>query len=681
MQRRIYSMHILISILTCGMVQVFFIYFSFGRKFIELLALMGITVLDGVLLMKKVILVLSIFCSFTTLTLAAPALENSPDLVVHLLDYLAKDYGGAVQNGKVTSNSEYAEQVEFAEIIEKNAKGVTQLQANVEFLSGVNRLRSLIRSKGSAEEVSKLARSLQQNAIRLAQIEVAPTHWPDLSKGASLYQANCVSCHGANGKGDGVAGASLDPKPANFLDPELVWNSAPYKFYNTIRLGVPGTGMAAFSHLSDEDVWALAFYLKSLPYAKPPKGKPAILTLKDTATLTDAEIADKFGGKNDETVAAIASLRTKENGPVDKDPMQIAEDFLNESVVAAKAGDFESAGQLSLRAYLEGIEPLEPKMKANLPGFVEDIESRMSAYRSSLNNRLAITKIEAQKAEILEKLREAKNLFEQHKMSPAVAFGAAFSIFLREGFEAVLIIIVLISILRAMGQPNAIRWVHIGWGAAVGVGIITWFASGLLLSMSGLSRELMEGAISILAVAVLVYVGFWLHRYSELRKWRDFLEAKLRHGLNKGSYFLLALVAFMAVFREAFEVVLFLRAIWIDLESSSQTIAGTGVLSSFVLLMGLSYFAIQESKKLPLRRLFQVCSWTMIALAVVLAGKGIHSLQEAGIVPVSSVAFPVRVDLVGIYPSVQTLAVQAIVIAVFGFLLLGDRKRSFVASR
>lgn len=628
--------------------------------------------------MKKFIFVFSILFSVAAFA-SPPAPESSPDLVVHLLDYLAKDYGGAVQNREVISKSEYAEQVEFAEIVEKNARGVAKLHENKEFMSGVKRLQSLIRSKGEAAEVSKVARNLQQDAIRLVGIEVAPTTWPDLAKGASLYQANCVSCHGASGKGDGIAGANLDPKPANFLDPELVWNSAPYKFYNTIRLGVPGTGMAAFSHLSDEDVWALAFYLKSLPYEGNPTGKAAELSLKEAATFTDVEIAEKMGGKNDDVVAAIGSLRIKAGGPKDKSPMQIAKDFLNESIAAARAGDFIRAGTLSLRAYLEGIEPLEPKMKANLPGYVEEIESKMTAYRAALDRREPVVKIEAQKEEILAKLKEVENLFSKNKMSSAVAFGAAFSIFLREGFEAVLIIIVLISILRAMGQPEAIRWVHIGWGTAVGAGIFTWFASGLLLSMSGLSRELMEGAISILAVAVLVYVGFWLHRYSELKKWRDFLESKLKRGLNKGSYFLLALVAFMAVFREAFEVVLFLRAIWIDLESSGQTIAGTGVLSSFILLLGLSYFAVYESKRLPLRRLFQVCSWTMIALAVVLAGKGVHSLQEAGFIPVSALAIPLRMDLVGFYPSVQTLAVQAIVIAVFGFLLLSERIRSTAA--
>jgi high-affinity iron transporter len=86
-----------------------------------------------------------------------------------------------------------------------------------------------------------------------------------------------------------------------------------------------------------------------------------------------------------------------------------------------------------------------------------------------------------------------------------------------------------------MDQPQAVRWVHFGWVAAITVGIAAWFASGLLLSMSGLSRELLEGVISLLAVVVLIYVGFWLHRYAEMKKWRSFLETKLKAGLGRHS--------------------------------------------------------------------------------------------------------------------------------------------------
>ncbi len=621
----------------------------------------------------KFLLALAVIAS----TSLARADEPSPELVVHLLDYLAKDYAGAVQNGKVISKGEYDEQVEFGGIVEKNSIGVAKLKADPVFLKGVLELQGLIKSKGAAEDVAKLARKLQQDAIRLAGIQVAPTSKPDLALGNKLFQANCVSCHGDTGHGNGLAGANLDPKPANFHDPDLIWNSAPYKFYNTIRLGVPGTGMMSFAQLSDQEVWALAFYLKSLPHAGKSAGKPATsFTVQEIATLTDAEMAERLGGDKEEATAVIGSIRSDFGGPGGgDDPLKIAEQYLDESLAEVRGGDYSKASTLAVKAYLEGIEPLEPKMKANLPGSVEQIEALMSAYRSALSAKEPLEKLEPLKLQISAQLTEVAALFANNKMSPSVAFGAAFSIFLREGFEAVLIIIVLISILRAMGQPNAIRWVHVGWASAVLVGIVAWFASGALIAMSGMSRELMEGLIALFAVVVLLYVGFWLHRYSEVKKWRAFLETKLRHGMGKGSNFALALVAFMAVFREAFEVVLFLRAIWIDLDSSGQNAVSGGVLASILLLAGVSVLAVKESKKLPLGLLFRLCSWTMVALAFVLAGKGAHSLQEAGFIGVSTISFWPRMDLAGMYPSVQTLLAQFIVVALIAGLFISERMK------
>lgn len=624
--------------------------------------------------MKNLILILSLI--FTVSFQVKAADEKSPDLVIHLLDYLAKDYAGAVQNGKVISQGEYAEQVEFIDIVVKNAKGNDKLSANQNFISEIIKLQSIINSKGSPDEVSKLARSLQGKAIELAQINVAPTSIPDLPAGEKLFQANCVACHGATGHGDGLAGVNLDPKPANFHDPDLIWNSAPYKFYNTIRMGVPGTGMMAFGSLTDKQIWDLAFYIKSLGYNKTDVKTETDFDLAEVSTLTDSELAEKLGNKSeDEKKAIVGSIRSVGFNSPPQDPLRTAENFLSKSVLAAKAEDFASAKTFALRAYLEGVEPVEPKMKANMPGFVEKIESEMSSFRSSLDNKDSIQVIEQKQLLINGMLQEAKTLFAENKMSPAVAFGAAFSIFLREGFEAVLIIIILISILRAMNQPQAVKWVHAGWISAIGVGIAAWFASGALLTMSGLSRELMEGGISLLAVAVLLYVGFWLHRYSEMKKWRIFLEEKLKSGLSQGSYIGLALVAFMAVFREAFEVVLFLRAIWLDLDSSGQSVAGLGILSSTLLLAVLSYFAIRESKKLPLGILFKVCSWTMMALAFVLMGKGLHSLQEAGFIPVTTSPLSVRIDLIGVYPSFQTLIAQLALITLFAGLFWWEKSK------
>jgi high-affinity iron transporter len=135
----------------------------------------------------------------------------------------------------------------------------------------------------------------------------------------------------------------------------------------------------------------------------------------------------------------------------------------------------------------------------------------------------------------------------------------------------------------------------------------------------------------------------------------------------------------MAVFREAFEVVLFLRAIWIDLDQSGQNIAGAGILSSLAILIVLSYFAIKESKKLPLGMLFEVCSWMMMALAIILIGKGIHSLQEAGFVGADAVGIPLRIDLLGIYPSYQTLVAQLVLASLFAVLFISARKSTSTA--
>lgn len=628
--------------------------------------------------MKNLILALIASILFGTSTLLAQ--EKSPELVIHLLDYLAKDYGGAVQNGKVISPTEYAEQVEFIDIVVKNATTNEKLNTDQKFNAEIKTLQTMIQQKGSAEEVAKLARSLQAKAIQLAGINVSPSAFPDLAAGQKIFQTNCVACHGATGHGDGIAGVNLDPKPANFHDPDLVWNSAPFKFFNTIRLGVPGTGMAAFGALSDKEVWDVAFYIKSLGYNKSDKKFETDFELAEVSSLTDAELAAKLEKPEDEARVIVGSIRTDGFNSTPPSPLKIAEKFMNESVVAVKGNDYVTAKTWALRAYLEGVEPLEPKMKANIPGFVEKIEGLMSAYRSSLDNKDSLQSIEFKKAEILGVLAETKQLFAANKMSAGVAFGAAFSIFLREGFEAILIIIILISILRAMNQPEAIKWVHVGWASAVGVGLFTWFASGLLLAMSGLSRELMEGSISLLAVGVLLYVGFWLHRHSEVKKWRSFLEAKLKHGLSKESYFGLALVAFMAVFREAFEVVLFLRAIWVDLDSSGQTVASAGIFSSFGLLMVLSYFAIKESKKLPLGMLFKVCSWTMMALSFVLVGKGLHSLQEAGFVDVTSFPIALRFDILGIYPSYQTLVSQLVLVALFSGIFIWENMPAKLAS-
>lgn len=612
--------------------------------------------------------------------LLSQELDRPAELVVHLLDYLAKDYAGAVRNGNVVSSSEYAEQLEFAGLVQKNTGRSSALNSNPAFRESVQKLLGLIEKKEDERRVAKIARELQKEAIRLSGIAIAPTSWPDLSSGEVLFKENCASCHGMDGRGDGPAGHALKPKPANFHDSDLMWSSSPYQFYNTIRLGVPDTAMNGFTRFSDGEVWALAFYLKALPHANM-KERPSSLrkiSLSEMASLTDEELSEKLKDEGDVPLM-LATLRTHRGDSDPQNPFSLATELIEQSVRVAEHADYAEAEHLAIRGYLEGIEPLEPKIRANRPEAVEELEVKMAALRSAYSRKSTLKEIERATASVLVVLEKIGNSFDRQKMSHEVAFIAAFSIFLREGFEAVLIIIVLLSIVHAMNRPDAVKWIHFGWISGVGLGLVAWFASGILVKMSGVNREVLEGLMSLLAVTVLLYVGFWLHRYSEAKKWKAYLEAMLKDRLSNKSRILLASVSFIAVFREAIEVVLFLRAIWLDLEPAGQRVAGTGVISSLGLLFAVSYFAVRECHRLPISLLFRICSWTMLILAVILAGKGTQSMQEAGIVSVSGLSSWLRLDLLGIYPSMQTLCAQAIVIIVFLSLFVSDRYKSATA--
>lgn len=590
---------------------------------------------------------------------------SSPRFVVHLLDYLAKDYSGAVQNGKILSKSEYQEQVEFSNAIENSIKQIPELNSDVELVTNIDNLQKLILNKASDAEVSKLARDIQASVLKKTNIEITPTTWPILKVGKELFVQNCTACHGANGKGDGPGGRSLDPKPTDFLNKDWGKSSNPFQSFNVIRLGVPGTGMAAFPTLTDAEVWNLAFYVNSLRWEKSEKIKMSDFDyskrewLSKVANLSDDKLKEELG-KNANGV--IAFLRTYSGGDSHAEQLTIASTYLQESVNLYRSGEKNEARQKALQAYLEGIEPIEAKLRANDPDGVVRIETKMGAVRGAIENKASTEEVDQLAKIAQEEIKNIQDLFVSKPLTPFLSFIAAFSILLREGFEAVLIILALLGVVRAAESEKAEKWVHGGWIVALGLGVVTWFFSGWLIGISGASRELMEGGISIFAVFVLLYVGFWLHRQTEIGRWTKFITVKVKSMLDGNKLIGLAVISFMAVFREAFETVLFIRALWLDAGDSGRFSILMGVLSSLVLIFILSWLALRASKKLPLRKLFSLSSVVMAALATILTGKGLHSLQEAGVLGVTNYKIPFRSDLLGFYPTLETAVPQIIVL-------------------
>src|SRR5262249_18443170 len=141
-------------------------------------------------------------------------------------------------------------------------------------------------------------------------------------------------------------------------------------------------------------------------------------------------------------------------------------------------------------------------------------------------------------------------------------------IILREGLEAALILAAILALLRVMGASEAIRYIHLGWILALIAGGLTWIITQTVLTISGQHRESMEGFISLFAAVALFYVGYWLHTRTEAKRWQAFIQDKVKHVLSSKKIFGLVGISFFAVYREAFEVVLFYQALWLQNESN-----------------------------------------------------------------------------------------------------------------
>ena len=215
----------------------------------------------------------------------------------------------------------------------------------------------------------------------------------------------------------------------------------------------------------------------------------------------------------------------------------------------------------------------------------------------------------------------------------------------------------MIAFLRKAERKDMLAYVHGGWVGALAAGGVTWAIATYLVGISGANREVTEGLSSLFAAAVLLSVGMWMHQKSVAGRWQTYLQTKMSSALSKKSAMFLFGLSFIAVYREVFETILFYAALW-DQGNNGAILAGLA--AGALALLGLSVLLLRYSAKLPLGKFFAVSSMLVAVLAVVLTGKGIAALQEAGWIGSYALATP-RIDLLGIFPSVQTLLAQLIV--------------------
>ena len=597
----------------------------------------------------------------------------SAQLVVHLLDYVSVDYPAFVKDGKVIDESEYKEQQEFAAQVLTLLGQLPEVRERTDLIAEASRLKRRIDARAPGEEVAKAATDLRWRVIGAYNITVVPKRSPDLQRGSRLYATECASCHGTNGKGDGVLAKGLDPVPADFHDHERVAQRSVYGFYNAITLGVAGTAMKGFGELPEDDRWALAFYVAALGADSARmaagdrlwnagRGKSETGNLRALATLSENEVTQRYG---DDIAAVFTWLRANPAvlESAQPSPIAYARSVLADSVGAYRAGRREEAQRLALGAYLEGFELAEASLDTVDRKLRQDVEAQMLSYRELIRQSVPVEQIESAAQRIDDLLEASAKALGHESLTPSTAATSAFFILVREGLEALLVIAAIVAFLIKTERRDALRWIHAGWISALALGLVTWFAAATLIRISGATRELTEGFTALFAAAILLYVGFWLHAKSQAAAWKTYVQEQVQGALQRGTLWALAGVSFLAVYREAFETVLFIQALWQQSAGDARHAVVLGLACGAAALGLIAWLMLRFGVRLPLGPFFTACSILMALLAVVFTGQGIKALQEADVIAASPVA-GFTVSALGFYPTMQTIIAQAAVLSI-----------------
>lgn len=612
---------------------------------------------------------------------SVPAFANDAEVQTtwRLLDYVAVDYAGAVSAGKVTSESEFAEMSEFAgQIVSR----ITQLPANgakARLTGDARRLQSAIAAHAQPTEVASQAHALAQALLAAYPVPLAPSAIPDLARGASLYAQHCAACHGATGDGHGPNAAKLNPPPIAFADISRARQRSLFALYQVISQGLDGTAMVSFDSLPEQDRWALAFYAGGFAYpdAQAKAGEKLWQgegTLRarypNLAAFVGATPAALAGDIGDARANAVTAYLRRHPEAVTARPagsLALARERLDASLKAYAAGDRKAASDLALSAYLDGFEPVEPILGARDAALMTRIESAMGALRAAIGSGRPLSEVQEANRQLDARFGEAEAALAPEKASSATTFFGAFGVLLREGLEALLIVVAMIAFLRKTERSEVLGYVHGGWIAALGAGALTWVAATYVIGISGASRELTEGFGSLFAAVILLTVGIWMHGKSNAESWQRYINEKMTHALSQRSGWFLFLLAFVVVYREVFETILFYAALWAE-GSGLAMLAGAS--AAIAVLAVIAWAMLSYSRQLPITQFFAWSAALIAVLTVVLAGKGVAGLQEAGLFGITPLAGMPRLEVLGLFPTLQTVLAQlvAVAILVLGFL-------------
>ena len=562
---------------------------------------------------------------------AARAQDNSAKRLSSIVGVAVEEYGKAVdERGKLVSKLEYDETTSFLGDATGVAGRLTGPSATLT-RALLDSMSAAVDGRRPPSEITALQARLV-SSLGVAGALDLPTAPLDLARGKILYTQNCAACHGDSGLGDGPAAKSSPiPVPPIGSASEAA-DLTPTLAYNVVTVGVSGTPMPEFGNtLPPQDRWDIINYVYHL------RGQKMELP---------AAPADAVAQSGKAAANSVIAL-------------------LDSALEFARTGDTEAAGDRAVDAYI-AFESLETSARARRPGLVATMERHFADFKGFVRGGNLTPAKRARDAIALD-LPQVVNL-SQPTGSGWAAFLQSFLIILREGFEAILVIGAIVAFLIKTGNRARLRSVWTGVGLGLAASAVMAVILQTVLRNLPTSREIIEGLTMLIAVVVLFSVSYWLISKVEAAKWQKFIREKVGNALDHGGGKALAIVAFLAVFREGAETALFYQALFNDATAMAPLFLGM-VVGGVALAVIFTLF-YRFGVKIPMRPFFTITSVLLYYMAFVFLGKGIRELQEGDAVGITVLQGMPSLPSMGIFPSMETLVPQGILLVLFIFMIL-----------
>ncbi len=576
---------------------------------------------------------------------ASESLEGKIKKIVMMMNIVAKEYTeGISPSGEILIAAEYEESEVFLDQAYERFKKLPVAPDNTDAIKTIASqfitMKKDIQSKVDPRGVRSLVSTINSSLLEVYEIKinVAPVMPVSLTNGKLIFEKNCWVCHGMTGKGDGPLASQLDPAPAVLADPQLTGdeNSLAFDNFQVINVGIANTGMVGWADiLSEPEIWDVTYYVRS------------------------------FSNKNVKIPLISAGMIPQgDNSGWDQAKTTIVEvkNLLDTSLQAYKDKQVDDAADLAFDAYL-AYENIESGLITKDKELGLRLESAFGRYRGEMKRGADIGQIEKINSALHQDLDEALEVLTKEAGFLGL-FIQSFSIIVREGFEAILIIAALIAFLIKSRNEDKLKSIYVGVFLGVIGSLITAYVVNEILHITAASQEVLEGWIMLVAVVVLFWVSYWLVSKIEAEKWQTYITGKMKRAITTGSVFTLGAVAFLSVYREGFETVLFYKALYLYAGTSSA-----GIMPGFFagcVVLGIVYYLINKlGVRIPIKWFFAFTSVFLYYMAFTFMGKGLHELQMGQQLPMSSIpGFP-TISWMGVYPSWETVIGQGILVLAY----------------